>query len=189
MISGKRFVLLDRDGTVNVEKHYLSDPDQVELIPHAARGLAEMARLGLGLVVVTNQSAIGRGLFDRARLDQIHERLGELLRAEGVRLDGVYVCPHLPQDECRCRKPRPRLVELAAGDLGFRASDAFMIGDKRCDIELGRAVGATTFLVRTGYGVEAEADESLRPDYLVDDLWRASQVIGSLLDRKRPNRR
>ncbi|HVC97264.1 MAG TPA: HAD family hydrolase [Pirellulales bacterium] len=185
MTSAKRFVLLDRDGTVNVEKHYLSDPDQVELVPHAARGLAEMARLGLGLVVVTNQSAIGRGLFDRARLDQIHQRLGELLRAEGLRLDGVYACPHLPRDDCRCRKPRPGLVESAAADLGFRASEAFLIGDKRCDIELGRAVNAATFLVRTGYGIQAEADESLRPDYVVDDLWHASQVIGQLLSGTR----
>ncbi len=183
MTSGKRFVLLDRDGTVNVEKHYLSDPDQVELIPHAARGLAEMARLGLGLVIVTNQSAIGRGLFDQARLDQIHERLRELLRAEGVRLDGVYVCPHLPQDECRCRKPRPGLVEAASDDLGFRASEAFVIGDKRCDIELGRAVNATTFLVRTGYGVQAEADGSPRPDHVVDNLWHASQIIVEMLSR------
>jgi len=184
VISGKRFVLLDRDGTVNVEKHYLSDPDQVELIPHAAHGLAEMMRLGLGLVVVTNQSAIGRELFDEARLNQIHERLGELLRAEGVLLDGVYACPHLPQDECPCRKPRPGLVELAAGELGFQASEAFMIGDKSCDIELGRAVNATTFLVRTGYGIHAEADETLRPDFVVDNLLHASQVIGEMLNGK-----
>ncbi|HEV3006552.1 MAG TPA: HAD family hydrolase [Pirellulales bacterium] len=182
-MTGKRFVLLDRDGTLNVERHYLSDPDQVELLPNAAHGLAEMARLELGLVVVTNQSALGRGLFDAARLAQIHDRLRDLLWAEGVRLDGIYVCPHLPDDDCLCRKPRPGLVELAARDLGFLPSLAFVVGDKRCDIELGQEVAATTLLVRTGYGIEAEADDSLRPDFVVDDLWQASQLIRGLLDQ------
>jgi D-glycero-D-manno-heptose 1,7-bisphosphate phosphatase len=177
----RHFVLLDRDGTLNVERHYLSDPDQVELLPNAARGLAEMSQMGLGLVVVTNQSALGRGLFDAARLEQIHDRLRELLRAEGVRLDGIYACPHLPADDCRCRKPRPGLVETAANELGFRPAAAFVVGDKRCDIELGQVVAATTLLVRTGYGVENEADDSLRPDFVVDDLWQASQAIRGLL--------
>jgi D-glycero-D-manno-heptose 1,7-bisphosphate phosphatase len=185
MIAGQRCVLLDRDGTLNVERHYLSDPDQVELLPNAARGLAEMARLGLGLVVVTNQSAVGRGLFDQARLGQIHQRLRDLLHAEGVQIEGVYACPHVPEDECRCRKPRTGLVEQAARDLGFLPANGFMIGDKRCDIDLGQAVGATTFLVRTGYGAAAEADLDVQPSFVVDDLWHASQVIGRLLEKGR----
>lgn len=177
----QRFVLLDRDGTINVERHYLSHPDQVELIRNAARGLAALSQLGLGLIVVTNQSGVGRGLFDIARLDEIHARLRELLAAEGVRLDGIVYCPHLPEDGCRCRKPLAGLVEDAARDHGFRPEECFVIGDKPCDIELGRTIGATTFLVRTGYGSQVAAENTALADYVVDDLWDAAQVIGRLL--------
>ena len=120
-MSQRRFVLLDRDGTLIVERNYLSDPDQVELIPGAAAGLRRLAARGLGLVLVTNQSGIGRGFFDAARLAEIHERLTALLRAERVELDGIYVCPHHPDQACDCRKPRPALVLRAAAELGFDA--------------------------------------------------------------------
>ena len=180
MNGGKRFVLLDRDGTINVERHYLSDPEQVELLPNAARGLAEMA--GLGLAVVTNQSGLGRGYFDAARLAQIHDRLRTLLReAAAVELDGIYCCPHVPEDDCVCRKPRTGLIDQAARELQFLPSQSFVIGDKACDIQLGRAAGATTLLVRTGYGAQAAADGAVRPDYVVDDLCEAAEVIRQLL--------
>ncbi len=176
-----RFVLLDRDGTINVERHYLSHPEQVELLPNAGRGLAALSKLGLGLIVVTNQSGVGRGLFDVARLDEIHARLRELLAAEGVTLDGIFYCPHLPDDQCRCRKPLAGLVGDAARQFGFRAEECFVIGDKPCDIGLGRAIGATTFLVRTGYGFEIPAETAAQADYVVDDVGHAAQVIGRLL--------
>ena len=174
--------MLDRDCTMIVERHYLSDPDGVELVPGAARGLSQLSEAGLGLVVITNQSGIGRGLFDEARLDLIHRRLCVLLEAEGVRLDGIYFCPHTPQDDCLCRKPGLRLLETAANDLGFDRQDCFVVGDKSCDIELGQRAGATTFLVRTGYGAQTVEEGSLRSDYTVDDLWEASQVIRAILN-------
>src|SRR4051794_39513886 len=96
-MSRQRFVLLDRDGTINVEHHYLSRPEQVELLPEAARGLRHMQSLGLGLVVITNQSGIGRGYFNEIRLTQIHQRLLDLLAAEQVRLSAIYYCPHTPE--------------------------------------------------------------------------------------------
>jgi D-glycero-D-manno-heptose 1,7-bisphosphate phosphatase len=182
MKGAKRFVLLDRDGTINVERHYLSDPEQIELLPNAARGLAEMARLGLGLAVVTNQSGLARGYFDGETLERIHDRLRRLLReATGVELQGIYSCPHLPDNACGCRKPLPGMIEQAAAELGFDPSRAFVIGDKPCDIDLGRSVQAATFLVRTGYGQKFADDAELQADYVVNDLWHASQVIGSLV--------
>ncbi|MBI4354278.1 MAG: D-glycero-beta-D-manno-heptose 1,7-bisphosphate 7-phosphatase [Candidatus Omnitrophica bacterium] len=173
----RRFVMLDRDGTILVEKHYLSDPNQVELVEGAAEGLRRLQAMGLGLVVITNQSAIGRGMFDVARLEAVHQRMRELLQAEGVRLDGVYVCPHRPQEACACRKPKAGLLKRAARELRFELQDCFVIGDKACDIDLGRAVGATTVLVRTGYGARAAGDPSLTPDVVADDLRDAASVI------------
>lgn len=180
-MSRRRFVVLDRDGTLIVERNYLSDPNQVELITGAAAGLCQLQTLGLGLIIVTNQSGIGRGLFDRAQVDLIHGRLTELLRAHSVHLDGIYLCPHRPEDHCACRKPRPGLVEQAARDLDFDPATSFVIGDKVCDVDLGRAIGATTFLVRTGYGAELETTGAALPDFVVDDVQAAVPVVQRLL--------
>lgn len=165
-----RAALLDRDGTIIVERHYLSDPDQVELLPGAAEGLRTLRELGYALVVVTNQSGLSRGYFDWPRLDAIHARLRELLSLQGVQLDAIYVCSHLPDANCACRKPAPGLFEQAAADFGFGPASAIVIGDKACDVDLGRAVGATSFLVLTGYGAEAAKDPRVRPDHVVGDL-------------------
>jgi D-glycero-D-manno-heptose 1,7-bisphosphate phosphatase len=179
----RRFVILDRDGTIIVERHYLSDPDQVELLPNSANGLRAMQKMGLGLVVITNQSAIGRGFFDEARLNVIHQRMHELLEIEGIFLDALYFCPHSPIDNCSCRKPRTGLIELAAKELDFNPQDCFVIGDQASDIALGQRVGATTFLVRTGYGTQVASDMTVNPDYIVEDLWAASQVIHHVLEK------
>ncbi|MEG3889949.1 HAD family hydrolase [Microcoleus sp. Z1_A1] len=177
----RRFVLLDRDGTIIKECHYLSDPCRVELLPRAAEGLRLMQEMGLGLVAVTNQSGIGRGFFDEVRLGKIHQRLRELLAHAGVYLEDIYFCPHTPLDDCQCRKPRTGLVEQAAEKYGFNPQDTFVIGDKPCDIELGQRVGAITFLVRTGYGAEVAASQTLSPDYVVDDLLEAARIIERLI--------
>jgi D-glycero-D-manno-heptose 1,7-bisphosphate phosphatase len=175
--------VLDRDGTIIAERHYLSDPEQVELLPGAARGLRMLSQLGLGLVVVTNQSAVGRGYFDEKRLDLIHRRLAELLAAEAVPPMPIYVCPHRPEAGCRCRKPLPGLLEQAVRDLGFDAPGSFVIGDKACDIEMGKRVMATTLLVRTGYGAKLARTGGISPDYVVDDLAQAAETIEPLLPR------
>ena len=184
-MSTRRFVALDRDGTLIVQRHYLSDPEQVELLPGVGAGLRALRAMGLGLAVVSNQSAIGRGYFDQQRLAEIHRRMNALLAAEDVLLDRIYVCPHTPDDRCACRKPEPGLLEQAAAELGFDARSSFVIGDKPCDVELGRRCGATTFLVRTGYGAEYAASGTVAADYVVDDLPGAAETIGRLL-RLRP---
>jgi len=173
----RRFVILDRDGTLNVERHYLSDPNELELLPGVCDGLRLLRALDMGVVVATNQSAIARGFFDRARLDEIHERLRMLLSAEDIELDGIYVCPHHPNDGCRCRKPEPGLIEQAVIHHGFDPTASFVIGDKSSDVGFGRGVGAFTILVRTGYGVETEPTLEAMPDAIVDDLHEASKLI------------
>jgi D-glycero-D-manno-heptose 1,7-bisphosphate phosphatase len=185
--TARRFVLLDRDGTINAERNYLSSPGQLSLLPGAAAGLRALRGLGLGLVVVTNQSGVARGYFDEGQLTSIHERLHELLGAAGVELDGIYYCPHAPDDGCACRKPREGLALSAARELGFRPEECFVIGDKACDIELGNRLGATTVLVRTGHGEKAAAqllaNPGLRPqpDQIVPNLIAAAKFVGRVL--------
>jgi len=173
--------VLDRDGTVIVERHYLSDPDKVELLAGVAASLRRLKRMGLGLVVITNQSGIGRGYFSESRVEEIHRRMNELLRKEQVRVDGIYICPHRPQDGCACRKPGTALVESAAAELRFDAQASFVIGDNACDIEMGHRVGATTFLVRTGYGARVEAEGAAVPDYVVGSIEKAVPMIERMM--------
>ena len=183
----KRFVVLDRDGTIIEECSYLSRPEQVKLISGAGQALRELKQLGFGLVVITNQSAIGRGFFDEMQLRRIHERLFQMLEAEGVELEGLYFCPHKPGDGCACRKPGVRLMERAARDLGFDPERTIVIGDKTMDIEMGRRVGAMTLLVRTGYGAQVVAEPLAAADYIVDDLPEAVQIIRRLTMGERSN--
>ncbi|MBI4132339.1 MAG: HAD family hydrolase [Candidatus Sungbacteria bacterium] len=177
----RRFVLLDRDGTLIQEKIYLSDPAGVELTRKAASALRDLQALGLGLAVVTNQAGIGRGFFTSAELNAVHRRLIGLLANEGVRLDGIYVCAHAPEDGCMCRKPKLGLFERALAEHSFDSSKSFMIGDKAIDIEFGRAAGATAILVRTGYGAEVERGGRAQPHHIVDDLPAAARLIQNII--------
>lgn len=183
-MSPRPAVVLDRDGTIIVERHYLADPEQVELIPGVVAGLRQLQALGLKLVVITNQSGIGRGFFDEACLERIHRRPAGCAAAEGVHLDGIYVCPHRPEDGCACRKPRTGLLRQAARELGFDPWASFVIGDKPCDIELGQRAHATTFLVRTGYGAQF-AEDGIAPDYVVEHVGEAAEVIRELVGAPR----
>jgi D-glycero-D-manno-heptose 1,7-bisphosphate phosphatase len=174
-----RLVLLDRDGTINVEKHYLCDPDALELLPGAAAGIRLLRQVGFSIAVVTNQAGVGRGLFDLDRVDAVHQRLHELLSEEGTAVDCIYVCPHSPDEKCHCRKPAPGLALRAAVDFGASLLHSFVIGDKDCDIEMGRRIGATTILVRTGHGHEYM--ETSQADHIVTDLLEAARLIEHLV--------
>ena len=136
----RRVALIDRDGTIIVDKVYLRDPDGIEFAPGAIEGLRLLRDAGFALVLITNQSGIARGYFDAARLEQIHDRLQSMLAAEGVRLEAIYVCPHGPDDGCDCRKPAPGMVKSAMRDLGFTPDQAVLIGDS--DADMGAAAAA-----------------------------------------------
>ena len=177
---GKRCVILDRDGTINKEQDYLSDPEELELLQGTIEGLKLLKELALSLIIVTNQSGIGRGYFDWNTATIINDKLCKMLEKEGVHIDGIYVCPHRPEDNCLCRKPNPGLIDKAARELGFDPRKSYLIGDKACDIDLAKNVGAKSFLVRTGYGKLHEEDEHLKPDYIVDNVKQAAEVIQSL---------
>lgn len=177
---GKKYILLDRDGTIIFDKHYLHDPDGVELLPGAAEGLKMMMELGYSLAVLTNQSGVGRGYYDEASVRACNERMAGLLQEHGVVFDGMYYCPHAPEENCRCRKPAPGLMEQAAEALGFEPAEAIMIGDKSADMGVGRNTGAMTILVRTGKGGAHEEWCADTADHVADDLRHAAEIIAAL---------
>jgi D-glycero-D-manno-heptose 1,7-bisphosphate phosphatase len=173
------FVVLDRDGTIIVERNYLHDPEGVELLPNALDGIRAMRHLGLPVVIVSNQAGVGRGLYTLDAVERVNERLLTLLSAGNATIDGIYVCPHAPTDGCDCRKPATRLLNDAARDLSCDPARSIVVGDKECDMDLGRAAGGVTILVRTGYG-RSEAARGVSADYVVDDLAEAAAVIAGL---------
>jgi histidinol-phosphate phosphatase family protein len=174
--AARRAVFLDRDGTLVRETGYLSDPDALELLPGVPRALRNLVEADVPLVVVSNQSGVGRGLFREADVHAVMARLRERLRVHGVELAGIYFCPHRPDQGCPCRKPRAGLLQRAADDLNLSLAGSVMIGDKRIDAAAGRAAGGRGVLVRTGYGREEEARADLAgapPDRVCDDLGAA----------------
>jgi len=158
-MSGALF--MDRDGTVMVDVGYPRDPDEVELLPDAPETLARLRALGLKLVVVSNQSGVGRGLVTAGEAAAVHRRFVEALRSRGVELDAAYYCPHAPEDGCSCRKPSPELLERAARDLDVELSDSFMVGDKDSDIEAGRRAGCRTIAFHSWGDVYAQVESAV----------------------------
>jgi D-glycero-D-manno-heptose 1,7-bisphosphate phosphatase len=172
-------VFLDRDGTINREVHHLSDPDQLELLPGVAEGLRSLCAAGFTLIVVSNQSPIGRGMFTEDRLREINGRLADMLAAEGVSIAGWYWCPHTPEDNCSCRKPAPGLFIKARDEMGVILDNSWIVGDRLSDLCAGRQVGARSILVATGYGQGEHAlpEAEACVDYFVPSLREAAEVI------------
>lgn len=174
-----QIVFLDRDGTINHDEGYMSDPARLELIAGAADAVAALNAAGVKAAVITNQSGVGRGLIASDALDRIHARLRALLEQHGARLDGIYACLHRPEERCLCRKPATALAYRAAQDLGVDPCRSATIGDKAVDIEMGRRLGGLAVLVRTGEGEKtaADLDGSNRPDYIADNVHDAVQWL------------
>lgn len=147
MTAAIRAAVLDRDGTIVVDHGYLDDPARLEFADGAVEGLKLLSARGWRLVVITNQSGVGRGYFSAAQMAAVNLRLTHMLRLVDVPLEGIYVCPHAPQDRCACRKPELELMRRAAADIGFDPRAACVIGDKESDVEFGRRAGAATVLI------------------------------------------
>jgi D-glycero-D-manno-heptose 1,7-bisphosphate phosphatase len=176
-----RAVILDRDGTIVVDCGYLADPAGLRFLPGALAGLRMLHASGHPLVVISNQSGVGRGRFTLEALQTVNLRFSAMLAEAGVPLAGLYFCPHHPEEGCDCRKPNTALVHRAAAASGFEPRDAIVIGDKDSDVELGRRVGATTILVATAPA--ARDGTPAHPDYTVGDLVEAARIIEQLSGR------
>jgi len=166
-------VILDRDGTVVVDRHYLGDPQGLEFMPGAVTGLRKLHAMGCKLIIITNQSGIGRGILTLEQVERVNAGLGMMMDTIGAPLIATYFCPHAPDAKCDCRKPSPGLLLQAAKDHHFDPATCVVIGDKGSDIELGKRVKAFTILV-DGEHADAKASD---PDAVVNDLNAAAAVV------------
>jgi D-glycero-D-manno-heptose 1,7-bisphosphate phosphatase len=173
-----RLVLLDRDGVINEDSSgYIKSIAEWRPIEGSLEAIAALTRAGFRVAVVTNQSGVGRGLFDEATLAAIHEHMLACVRAAGGELAGIYFCPHLPDAGCDCRKPRPGLFRALERDLGVSVRGVPYVGDKLSDVDAAEAVGAQPVLVRTGKDAALDGAAAARGVPMFDDLRAASRSI------------
>lgn len=198
---GRPAVFLDRDGTINEEVKYLGSPHQLRIIPGAAEAIARLNRVGIPVIVVTNQSGIARGYYTEDDVQEVHNYMDKLLADHGASVNAYYYCPHHPDAivkkyavDCECRKPRIGMLSAAAAQENVSLSQAYVVGDKRSDLRAALNAGARGILVRTGYGMkteeellrEAEATGAALVTNIVDDLAVAVEQILATLNQTQP---
>lgn len=153
------YVILDRDGVINIDKdEFIKSPDEWIAIPKSLEAIALLNSHGFKVAVITNQSGIARGLFDEQTLTAIHQKMQTQVNAVGGVIDAIYYCPHGPDDNCECRKPKPGLFKQCALDNNLRLSNTYSIGDSLRDLQASAAVGAKPLLVKTGKGQKTLKD-------------------------------
>jgi len=152
LLKRMRAVFLDRDGTINEDPGYLSDVGKLKIIPGAVEAVNLLKEEGFLIFIVTNQSGLARGLFGAEDLERIHHKLKEIFP-----LDGISYCPHHPDEDCACRKPRPEMVRDIVDKFGIDLGESYLIGDALSDMETGQRAGCKSILVLTGKGKETEA--------------------------------
>ena len=176
-------IFLDRDGVIIANRpQYVRSWADVEIFPQAIQALKMLNGLPYKIVVVTNQAGVSRGIISQEVAEEINRRLREVIEGAGGRIDGIYMCPHQPEDGCNCRKPRPGLIELAARELSLDLAGSFLVGDMYSDLLAGQAAGVPRLaLVRTGLGA-SQLDEApvtpLGPFEVFDNL---SEALGALI--------
>lgn len=172
-----KIAFLDRDGTLIRNAHYLSRPEQIEILPGVSEGLLLLIRENFRLIILTNQSGIGRGYFSEGDLEQIHAKLKQLFAAQSIYFDGIYHCPHHPDEKCTCRKPKTGMLMNALRDhsIDLGRDQAIMIGDSDADLGLARNVGIPAI------AVPPEKPLSIQPDFQAQDFLAAARAAVKLL--------
>ncbi len=171
-----RAIFIDRDGTINIDKDYITDPDQLEFIEGSPEAIALANKLGLKVIVISNQSGVARGFMTIEQVENVNAHLVEMLRERGVVADAIYYCPHYPAngDICTCRKPDIGMLIRAKEKFDIDLVSSFVVGDKWSDVKCGENAGAFTSLVLTGYG-ETDyrrcIDDRIKIDYLGKNLY------------------
>jgi len=151
--SHKKIVVLDRDGVINVDSDaYIKSPDEWVPLPGALEAIARLNQAGYRVAVATNQSGIGRGLFDLAALNAMHLKMHKMAAHVGARIDAVFFCPHTSEDQCECRKPRPGMLKMIAERFEIDPAETPVVGDSLRDLQAGAVLGFIPHLVLTGKG-------------------------------------
>jgi len=171
----RRAVFMDRDGTIARYVEYCLWPQEFRLLPGVGHAIRLLNRVGLLVVVATNQSAVARGWLTLKTLEAIHQKMRRELRRVGARVDAIYICPHHPDDGCPCRKPKVGMFQQAAEELGLALADSYVVGDRLLDVRSGQAAGSKTILVRTGHPVEP--GEEVVPHHEASTLLEAVEWI------------
>jgi len=172
-------IFLDRDGTINRDIHYCREVEQFKLLPAVPEAINLLNHHGFKIIIITNQSAIARGYLTHEELAQIHNRMTDILAESGVTINGIYYCPHHPDDKCSCRKPGTALFEQAVKEHDINIRDSYMIGDMVTDIKAGINAGCRTVLLADGSTTSAEnlQDMSIKPDFIAENLLEAATWI------------
>lgn len=174
----QRYVLLDRDGVINYDSDdYIKSPEEWQPIPGSLEAIVRLNEQGYKIAVITNQSGLGRGLFDVTTLNEIHARMRRLLAEQGGEIADIYYCPHTPEEHCECRKPQPGLLLRFSQETQIPLKDIFFVGDSWKDIQTGCAVGAQSLLVKTGKGLKTLADHPESNVPVFEDLYAAAYYI------------
>lgn len=170
-------VFLDRDGTLIDERGYLSDPAKIYFYPSVFAALRRLQKAGFRLVILTNQSGVARGYFTLKRLQQINQRFTKLLAAKGVRIDGIYFCPHFPTAGCSCRKPQIGLALRAAKELSLDLKRAYMVGDQLGDMNMARQLNIPGVMVLTGAGRSLRVQAGTLPTKITSNIATAVKWV------------
>lgn len=179
-------IFLDRDGVlIENRSDYVREWSHVKILPRIPEALAGFQRQGFKIIVVTNQSVIGRGALSSAAAQEISDRLVETLKKKGGWIDGVYTCPHRPEDQCTCRKPQPGMLLQAARDFSLDLGSSWIVGDAWTDVQAGQAAGLRgAIMVRTGRGsaqLREPQPEAITPILVCEDLFEACNIVGQVL--------
>jgi D-glycero-D-manno-heptose 1,7-bisphosphate phosphatase len=170
-------VFIDRDDTISRDVHYCSRPEDFELLPKAAAGIKLLNQEGFKVVVITNQSGIARGYFTEDMLNKIHQKMVDELAKSGANVDAIFFCPHHPDDNCECRKPKPKLAHQAIEQLLIDPQQSFTIGDRLMDVELAKVIGCKSVMIPSEPGKTELRKSSISPDYIASDLVSAAKWI------------
>ena len=178
----KKFVFLDRDGVINRDSSaYIKSWEEFNFLPGSLDGIRQLTEDGFTIIVITNQSAINRGMIPRQRLSDMHTNMKEAIHSAGGLITDIFFCPHTPQENCNCRKPKPDLILKAQKAYDINLSNAVMVGDSAKDIQCARNAGCgKTVLVQTGNFTEAQktlAQQNISPDHIAEDLLAAAAWI------------
>ncbi len=186
-MGGRIAAFLDRDGTLNKEVNFVRTPEELELLPGAAASVRTLNERGIVVCIISNQSGVARGFFTEEDLVPIHAKLERELGRSGAWINRIYYCPHHPTEGkppynvvCTCRKPETGMLRQAAREFDLDLQRSFVVGDRIVDIQAGRAAGATTILVMTGYGpyaLEECRERGVVPDFIAVDIAGAAEVI------------